>query len=101
MAAVHAVAAVLLWLGVACLLAAAGALVLLRGRGSLARLHALAPANGLGVPLITCAVALEQGAGRAAAKTLLIGLLLAVGGTVTTIAIGKATADEEGRGRHG
>ncbi|MFK0044093.1 monovalent cation/H(+) antiporter subunit G [Streptomyces sp. NPDC090741] len=101
MAGVHAVAAVLLWLGVACLLAAVAALLLLSGRGSLGRLHALAPANGLGVPLIACAVALEQGAGRAAGKTLAIGLLLAVGGTVTLIAVGSATADEEGRGRRG
>ncbi|MFE6845454.1 monovalent cation/H(+) antiporter subunit G [Streptomyces sp. NPDC057686] len=100
MAGVHAAASVLLWLGVACLLAGAGALVLLRG--GLERLHALAPANGLGVPVIACAVALEQGAGRAALKTLLIGLLFAVGGTVTTIAVGKATADEqEDRARRG
>lgn len=100
MAVAHVSASVLLWLGVTCLLAGAGALVLLRG--SLERLHALAPANGLGVPLIACAVALEQGAGRAAVKTLLIGLLFAVGGTVTTIAVGKATTDEQkGRPRHG
>ncbi|MFB7983419.1 monovalent cation/H(+) antiporter subunit G [Streptomyces vinaceus] len=101
MASVHTAAAVLLWLGVACLLASAAAMVLLSGRGGLDRLHALAPANGLGVPLIACAVALEQGAGRAAAKTLLIGLLFAVGGTVTTIAVGRATAAEEDRGRRG
>ncbi|MFJ3172165.1 monovalent cation/H(+) antiporter subunit G [Streptomyces roseus] len=101
MAPVHTVAAVLLWLGVACLLAAAAAMVLLSGRGGLDRLHALAPANGLGVPLIACAVALEQGPGRAAVKTLLIGLLFAVGGTVTTIAVGKATATEEEGSRDG
>ncbi|MYT21720.1 hypothetical protein GTW69_15715, partial [Streptomyces sp. SID7760] len=54
-----------------------------------------------GVPLIACAVALEQGPGRAAVKTLLIGLLFAVGGTVTTIAVGKATATEEEGSRDG
>lgn len=85
-------AAVLLGAGTACVLASAAALALLRGGPE--RLHALTPASGLGVPLIACAVALEQGAGRAAVKTLLIGLLFAVGGTVTTIAVGKVVAEE-------
>ncbi|MFC9292582.1 monovalent cation/H(+) antiporter subunit G [Streptomyces sp. NPDC057011] len=92
MALAPVLSTVLLWAGVGCVLISAAALALLRP--GLERLHALAPANGLGVPLIACAVALEQGPGRAAVKTLLVGLLLAVGGTVTTIAVTKATAEE-------
>ncbi|MEU9716445.1 monovalent cation/H(+) antiporter subunit G [Streptomyces sp. NPDC047976] len=89
----HLAAHVLLWAGVACFLVSAAALPFLPP--GLARLHALAPAGGLGTPLIACAVALEQGLGRAAGKTLLIGLLLAAGSTVTTIAVAKATAGED------
>ncbi|MEU2391714.1 monovalent cation/H(+) antiporter subunit G [Streptomyces sp. NPDC007369] len=96
MALVHGAAAVLLWTGVGCVLVGATALVLLRD--GLDRLHALAPACGLGVPLIAAAVALEQGPGRAAVKTLLIGLLFAVGGTVAAIAVGRAAADERNAG---
>ncbi|AUY53890.1 hypothetical protein C2142_01860 [Streptomyces sp. CB01881] len=80
----HAVVLVLLWAGVACMLLSAAALV--RLRGTLMRLHALAPASVAGVPLIAAAVAVDQGAGRAAAKTLFIGLLFAAGGTATAIA---------------
>ncbi|GLX21571.1 MULTISPECIES: monovalent cation/H(+) antiporter subunit G [Streptomyces] len=89
----HLAAHVLLWAGAACFLVSAAAVPFLYP--GLARLHALAPAGGLGTPLIACAVALEQGAGRAAGKTLLIGLLLAAGSTVTTIAVARATAEED------
>ncbi|MFD0358385.1 monovalent cation/H(+) antiporter subunit G [Streptomyces sp. NPDC127110] len=92
--AAHLAAHVLLWAGVACFLVSAAALPFLPP--GLARLHALAPAGGLGTPLIACAVALEQGLGRAAGKTLLIGLLLAAGSTVTTIAVARATAEDGG-----
>ncbi|MBV6702956.1 hypothetical protein [Kitasatospora aureofaciens] len=47
------------------------------------------------MPLIAAAVALDQGLGRGAAKTLFIGLVFAVGGTVTTIAVGRATRQAE------
>ncbi|MEE6270360.1 MULTISPECIES: cation:proton antiporter [Streptomyces] len=93
----HVTVLVLLWSGVGCMLLSAVAV--LRLRGSLMRLHALAPASVAGVPLIAASVAVEQGAGRAAAKTLFIGLLFAVGGTVTTIAIGRATRQTEEGGR--
>ncbi|MFB6805249.1 cation:proton antiporter [Streptomyces sp. NPDC056387] len=95
----HVVVLVLLWAGVACMLLSAAALV--RLRGTLMRLHALAPAPVAGVPLIATAVAVDQGAGRAAVKTLFIGLLFALGGTVTAIAVGRAArqAEHEGRNR--
>ncbi|RSS78747.1 monovalent cation/H(+) antiporter subunit G [Streptomyces sp. WAC06614] len=97
MAAGHAVALVLLWTGVACVLLSAPALV--RLHGGYGRLHALAPASGPGVLLVAAAVAVEQGVGRAAVKTLLIGLLLSVGGTVSTIAVGQATTRARRGGR--
>ena len=95
MTAGHVVALVLLWAGVACVLLSALALV--RLKGTLMRLHALAVSSCLGVPLIALAVAVQQGPGRAAVKTLLIGLLFAAGGTAGTIAVGKA-AWESGEG---
>ncbi|WP_329174423.1 cation:proton antiporter [Streptomyces sp. NBC_01477] len=95
MSAGHVVVLVLLWAGVACVLLSAVALV--RLDGAFMRLHALAPASCLGLPLIALAVAVDQGAGRAAVKTLLIGLLFAVGGTASAIAVGKA-ADKSGEG---
>lgn len=88
MSAAHGCVPALLWAGVACLLVSAVALH--RLGGTVPRLHALAPASCLGVPLVAVAVAVDQGAGRAAVKTLVIGLLFAVGGTAGTIAIGKA-----------
>ncbi|SEL27025.1 cation:proton antiporter [Streptacidiphilus jiangxiensis] len=90
----HDVVLVLLWAGVASVLLSAVAVV--RLRGTLMRLHALAPASVAGVPLIAAAIAIDQGAGRSAAKTLFIGLLFAVGGTVTTIAIARASRQAEG-----
>ncbi|PYC61039.1 hypothetical protein C7C46_33830, partial [Streptomyces tateyamensis] len=59
------------------------------------RLHALSPASSLGAPLISLALAVETGPGRGAAKLLVIGALLAVGGTVTTMAIGRTTLRRE------
>jgi multisubunit Na+/H+ antiporter MnhG subunit len=78
----------LLWAGVACVLLSALALV--RLPGGLPRLHALVPACA-GLPLIAAAVAVDQGAGRAAVKTLFVGALFACGGTVTAVATGRAT----------
>jgi monovalent cation/proton antiporter MnhG/PhaG subunit len=97
MSASHVCVLVLLWAGVACVLLSA--VTLLRFPGTFARLHALAPASCLGVPLIATAVAVDQGAGRGAVKTLLIGLLFAVGGTASTIAVGKASWQAGERGQ--
>lgn len=88
---------VLLAAGVAMLLLSALALVVLPR--PYARLHALAPAALLGGPLIALAAAVELGPGRTALKVLVVGALTAVGGTVTTMAIGRATAAHEGRTR--
>ncbi|GAA1090943.1 monovalent cation/H(+) antiporter subunit G [Kitasatospora arboriphila] len=93
MTAGHVTALVLLWTGVAFVLLSALALVRLRGTPM--RLHALAPASCAGLPLIAAAVAVDQGAGRAAAKTLFTGLLFTAGGTATTIAVGRAVRQTE------
>ncbi|MEV6976883.1 monovalent cation/H(+) antiporter subunit G [Kitasatospora sp. NPDC093806] len=85
----HAVALALLSLGTAALLLAALGLTVLPGPQL--RLHALSPAGALGAPLVALALAVETGPGRAALKLLLIGLLLAAGGTVTTMAVGRVT----------
>lgn len=89
----HTVAVVLLCAGTAALLLAALALAVLPG--PYLRLHALSPAATLGAPLVTLALAVDTGPGRTAVKLLVIGLLLAAGGTVTTMAIGRATARTE------
>ncbi|MFC0602473.1 cation:proton antiporter [Streptomyces palmae] len=96
MTARHLVVLVMLWAGTGCLLLSA--LAILRLRGTLMRLHALAPASVLGVPLIAVAVAVDQGGSRAAVKTLVIGLLFAAGSTVTTIAVGRASHQAEAEG---
>lgn len=85
----HAVALGLGTAGSAALVLAAVAVVLLPG--PFARLHALACAGSLGAPLVALGVAVDAGPGRAAVKVLVIGVLLAVGGTVTTMAIGRVT----------
>ncbi|GAA3481987.1 monovalent cation/H(+) antiporter subunit G [Streptomyces yanii] len=92
----HLIVLMLLWAGIGSMLLSA--LALLRLRGTLMRLHVLAPASVLGMPLIAAAVAVYQGVERAAVKTLFIGLLFAVGGTVTTIAIGRASHQAEEKG---
>ncbi|MGA5820322.1 cation:proton antiporter [Kitasatospora sp. NPDC094028] len=91
----HTVAVALLCAGTATLLLAALALAVLPG--PYLRLHALSPAATLGTPLIALALAVDTGPGRAAVKLLVIGLLLAAGGTVTTMAIGRATVRGEQR----
>lgn len=85
----HTVALVLLCAGTAALLLSALALIVLPG--PYLRLHALSPAAALGAPLVALALAVDTGPGRAAAKLLVIGLLLAVGGTVTTMAVARTT----------
>ncbi|MFJ8627038.1 monovalent cation/H(+) antiporter subunit G [Kitasatospora sp. NPDC093550] len=89
----HVLALVLLWAGTAALLLAALALVVLPG--PYLRLHALSPAAGLGAPLVALALAVDTGPGRAAVKLLVVGLLSAVGGTVTTMAVARATLRTE------
>ncbi|MGW0994281.1 cation:proton antiporter [Streptomyces sp. NPDC002520] len=59
------------------------------------RLHALSPATSVGGPLVALALAVETGAGRAAVKLLLIGAIVAAGGAVTTMAIGRTTAERD------
>lgn len=85
----HGIVLALLWAGVGCFLLSGFAL--LRLRGTFMRLHALAVASCAGLPLVAAAVAVQQGAGRAAVKTLLIAVLFAIGGTAGTVAIGRAS----------
>ncbi|WUH89238.1 monovalent cation/H(+) antiporter subunit G [Streptomyces sp. NBC_00433] len=93
MTATHVLALVLLCCGCAALLLSAAALALLPT--PYGRLHALAPASSLGVPLLCLGLAVDAGAGREAAKLLVIGALTAVSGPVTTIVIGRAMAIED------
>ncbi|MEU6996404.1 monovalent cation/H(+) antiporter subunit G [Streptomyces sp. NPDC046465] len=86
----HACALALLTAGVGVLLMCALALLVLdRPYG---RLHALAPATSVGVPLVALAAAVETGPGRAALKLLFIALFSAVGGPATTTAVARAQA---------
>ncbi|MFG3227137.1 monovalent cation/H(+) antiporter subunit G [Kitasatospora sp. NPDC048194] len=89
----HTVALALLGAGTATLLLAAFALVLLPG--PYLRLHALSPAAALGAPLVALALAVDTGPGRGAAKLLVIGLLLAAGGTIATMAVARTTVRAE------
>ncbi|MEU7028417.1 monovalent cation/H(+) antiporter subunit G [Streptomyces sp. NPDC014779] len=88
-------AAVLLTAGVAVLLLAVLALHVLPG--PYARLHALAPASSLGAPLVVLAVAVAEGPGRRAVGLLVVAVLLVVGGALTAPALGRCTAQHEGR----
>jgi multicomponent Na+:H+ antiporter subunit G len=87
MSAGHVLALVLLWCGAAALLLSAAALAVLPT--AYGRLHALAPATGLGVPLVCLGLAVDAGAGRAAVKLLAVGALTAVSGPVLTVVIGR------------
>jgi multicomponent Na+:H+ antiporter subunit G len=87
MSGAHVLALTLLWCGAAALLLAAVALAVLPTAWG--RLHALAPASGLGVPLVCLGLAVDAGAGRAAVKLLFIGALTAVSGPVVTVAVGR------------
>jgi multicomponent Na+:H+ antiporter subunit G len=88
----HAVALALLGCGVAVLLLSALALLVLPG--PYGRLHALSPAGSLGVPLVSLALALDAGPGRAAVKLLFIGALTALTGPALAIVIGRTIARE-------
>lgn len=91
----HVCALTLLVAGVAALLLSALALLVLPGPYT--RLHALAPGTSLGVPLICLALAVDAGPGRAAVKLLVIGALLAAGGPVVSIAIGRTIKRDASR----
>ncbi|MYS23432.1 multisubunit sodium/proton antiporter, MrpG subunit [Streptomyces sp. DvalAA-14] len=88
----HGFALALLFCGTAALLLSALALLALPT--AYTRLHALAPASSLGVPLICLALALDAGGGREAVKLLFIGALTAVSGPVIAIVIGRTMARE-------
>ncbi|WEO99521.1 monovalent cation/H(+) antiporter subunit G [Streptomyces sp. FXJ1.172] len=90
----HVCALVLLVAGTGVLLLSALSLTALAR--PFARLHALTPATTAGVPLVALALAVETGPGRAAVKLLLIAVIVAFGGAVTAMAIGRATAQHEG-----
>lgn len=90
MTASHVCALVLMGCGCAALLLAALAVLVLPT--PYARLHALAPASSLGVPLICLALAVDAGPGRTAVKLLFIGALTAVSGPVVSIVIGRTMA---------
>ncbi|WP_405578779.1 cation:proton antiporter [Streptomyces sp. NBC_01190] len=88
----HGFAVALLVCGSAVLLLSVLALVVLPTPYS--RLHALAPASSLGIPLICLALALDAGGGREAVKLLFIGGLAALSGPVLAIVIGRTMARE-------
>ncbi|MGR6998045.1 monovalent cation/H(+) antiporter subunit G [Yinghuangia aomiensis] len=86
----HIAALALLTAGSVVLVLAAAAM--LRLPGPHARIHALSAAGSVGAPLAVLAAAVETGPGRAAAKLGVIALLLLVGGTIATMAIGRLNA---------
>jgi multicomponent Na+:H+ antiporter subunit G len=92
----HAVVLVLLFGGLAVLLLSTVALLVLPGPYQ--RLHALAPATSLGLPLLCLALAVDTGPGRAAVKFLVIAALAAVSGPVVGIAIGRTVTETMPRG---
>ncbi|MCC9305775.1 monovalent cation/H(+) antiporter subunit G [Kitasatospora sp. RB6PN24] len=89
----HQIALALLTAGTAALVLAG--LAVLRLPPPFLRLHALSLASTLGAPLVVLALAVQTGPGRGAVKLLVIGSLLAVGGTVTTMAVGRTTVRRE------
>ncbi|OIJ96216.1 hypothetical protein BIV25_19725 [Streptomyces sp. MUSC 14] len=93
MTARHVCALVLLVTGTGVLLLSAVGLVALPRPYQ--RLHALTPASTLGTPLVALALAVETGPGRAAVKLLLVAVIVGLGGAVTAMAIGRATAQHE------
>ncbi|MBY8882750.1 monovalent cation/H(+) antiporter subunit G [Actinacidiphila acidipaludis] len=97
MEARHAVVLALLFGGLAMLLLSAVALLVLPGPYQ--RLHALAPATSLGLPLLCLALAVDTGPGRSAVKFLVIAALAAASSPVVGIAIGRTIVEstlEEG-----
>lgn len=87
MSATHVLALALLWSGAAALVLAAAALAVLPT--AYGRLHALAPATSLGIPLVCLGLAVDAGAGRAAVKLLAVGALSALSGPALAVVIGR------------
>lgn len=88
MSAGHAVALVLLWLGVAAVaLSAIGVLVV---RDDFARLHFVTPAAVVGVPLIALSLVVDMGLSSSAAQVAVIAVLTAASAPVVTSATGHA-----------
>lgn len=91
----HVVALTLVGLGAAAICLSGLGLLLVRDVYT--RLHLLAPASSVGVPLVVVGLAVETGAGRAAVKLLFIGALLALSSPVVTAATARAAARLDGR----
>lgn len=75
---------------------ALGCVGLLVARETFLRLHYLGPASSLGAPLIIAALVVDAGLSALAIKLVLIGVLLVGSGAVTVVALGRATAQQEG-----
>ncbi|MGW5720199.1 monovalent cation/H(+) antiporter subunit G [Amycolatopsis sp. NPDC003865] len=88
------VAQVLVFAGVAVVVVAA--LVMLRARTLLNRLHLLAPVTTLGAPLVGVGLALDSGWNLGSGAILLTVLLLAVTGPVLQSAAGRVEARRRG-----
>lgn len=94
--AAHVVALVLLWAGVAAIVLSSLGILLVRDLYD--RLHFLAPAASLGVPLVTIAIAIEMShPGRPTVKLFFIAAMLMVGSPVLGMATARAAAQREGR----
>jgi monovalent cation/proton antiporter MnhG/PhaG subunit len=89
------IGAILLVLGCVCIVFACLGTALMRDTYD--RLHFVAVAAMVGAPLVVVSLALDAGSWRSALKLLLIGLLLAAGGPVTSAVTARARATREGR----
>jgi multicomponent Na+:H+ antiporter subunit G len=88
------VAQVLVFAGVAVVLASAAGM--LRARTLLTRLHLLSPVTTIGAPLVGVGLALANGWNLGSGAILLTVVLLAVTGPVLQSATGRAQARREG-----
>jgi len=73
------------------------ALLALRLRRPMDRLHLLAPMTTLGAPLVALGLALRHGWALPTAQILLIGLLIALTGPAMTSATGRVIGMREGK----
>jgi len=85
---------VLLFLGVAIIVASSCAALWLRG--VFVRLHYLSPVTSVGAPLIGIALGLENGWGLTTGLILFVVLLLAISGPVVEVATARVMAQREG-----
>lgn len=88
-------AAVLLWTGCAGIVFACVGTLLMRDTYD--RLHFVAVAATVGAPLVVASLALGAGSWRSALKLVLIGLLLAASGPVTSAVTARARARASAR----